>query len=465
MGSRRTNYLFNASNRPASAYGSRRLTGDWTGALFRVVRASDSATYDVAYQADGTANLAGLTSFLSGTTGAVDLIYDQTGGGNHATQTTGASRPVANLSVAINGGFVPTFANQFMTLPAGAISASTRNAHGFAVAETPLSFGVDNVLFQMGTSATVASQGTLQLPNTTYLGWVRANPGSVTQTVSPDCRPSVYEYHMGTTAQGGLFFYQNDETLATVESSTNVAFTGGQLGSTATSGLYKGYFFFGCALFYNARQDAATATALKQKMASMFGITPAPSRKRLIIDGDSIAGSYTAALNYYGIVPQARRSMPECRIYNISQSGFQLQNTVTNYASTIGALLTRYGGANCVVVEQRSINDINIGSRTGAQLIADIQTVGNAVTGTGAVFVVAVTTPAGLGAGPATERATYVSWLQANAAGLGWHLIDITSDPTVGTYSAGYYPDGIHPNVACTAIIAPYWAAAIGPLL
>jgi hypothetical protein len=78
---------------------TRALYGAYTGSLYQVKRASDSATLNIApLSAGGVANAAAQDSFCSGTTCLVTVIYDQSGHGNNLTQAPpgGFSGPDVN---------------------------------------------------------------------------------------------------------------------------------------------------------------------------------------------------------------------------------------------------------------------------------------------------------------------------------------------------------------------------------
>ncbi|MER6800358.1 arabinofuranosidase catalytic domain-containing protein, partial [Amycolatopsis mediterranei] len=66
---------------------TRALYGAYTGPLYQVRRASDSATRDIApLAAGGVANAATQDSFCAGTTCLITVIYDQSGRNNRLTQ-------------------------------------------------------------------------------------------------------------------------------------------------------------------------------------------------------------------------------------------------------------------------------------------------------------------------------------------------------------------------------------------
>lgn len=63
----------------------------------RVVRASDSATLVINSLANGSLDASAVTAFIAGTTGKVDILYDQVAG-NDLINTTDASRPSITAS-------------------------------------------------------------------------------------------------------------------------------------------------------------------------------------------------------------------------------------------------------------------------------------------------------------------------------------------------------------------------------
>lgn len=78
---------------PTACYSIRRLRTAYTAnKAFNVVRASDSATTDIGFRADGSPDTATLATFLNATTGKFVTFYDQCGALN-ITQATDANRP------------------------------------------------------------------------------------------------------------------------------------------------------------------------------------------------------------------------------------------------------------------------------------------------------------------------------------------------------------------------------------
>jgi hypothetical protein len=165
-----------------AAYSLRKLSTAYTGAAIRVRRSSDNAEADVAFDGSGLVSAtsvvtikvvgtSGLTlnstqsfsTFYASANGFVSILYDQSGKGYNATQTTAANQPqivasgVITTSSFLNNKPCLTFdasAGRYMTIP----FAST-------------------LINATGTFATVHSQGTLQSGFNAILAWTSA--GSV----------------------------------------------------------------------------------------------------------------------------------------------------------------------------------------------------------------------------------------------------------------------------------------------
>lgn len=99
------------------------LNADYTGFILKIRRTD--GTLMSFYSSDNgvLTNGSGTTiaTFLSGSTGYVDTWYDQSGKGNHATQTTTASQPIFDVTNnCIDFGY-STSSNLFMNMPSGTV--------------------------------------------------------------------------------------------------------------------------------------------------------------------------------------------------------------------------------------------------------------------------------------------------------------------------------------------------------
>lgn len=94
--------LYSGTTLSAGAYGTRLLYSGYTGPVMKIRNGTSNATAD--FYADATGNLGtaylgsgtSLATWIGAAVAYVDTWYDQTGNGNHATQTTTTSQPVYN---------------------------------------------------------------------------------------------------------------------------------------------------------------------------------------------------------------------------------------------------------------------------------------------------------------------------------------------------------------------------------
>ena len=77
---------------PHTAFGLHRLKLGYRGPLIRVRRASDNVERDIYYDVAGNLNTSDLLSFIGASSGFVTTLYDLSGQGRDATQTTSAQQ-------------------------------------------------------------------------------------------------------------------------------------------------------------------------------------------------------------------------------------------------------------------------------------------------------------------------------------------------------------------------------------
>lgn len=71
---------------------ARRLATAYTGNLIRVRRSSDNAEQNIGYDSNNVLDESALTTFVGANDGFVTTIYDQSGNGKNATQTTAGNQ-------------------------------------------------------------------------------------------------------------------------------------------------------------------------------------------------------------------------------------------------------------------------------------------------------------------------------------------------------------------------------------
>lgn len=83
---------------PLVLLGLVQLRSAYAGPLIRVRRSSDNAEQDIPSERDGTLDISAFEAFVGTATAFLRTVYDQSGSGNHATQTTAAEQPTITAS-------------------------------------------------------------------------------------------------------------------------------------------------------------------------------------------------------------------------------------------------------------------------------------------------------------------------------------------------------------------------------
>jgi hypothetical protein len=121
---------------PAANYELRRESRSYTGNAIRVRRSSDNAEADIGFTANGDLDTTALLAHVGSGNGFVTTLYDQSGNGRNATQTTYANQPrIVNNGVieTQNGRATVSQSNQNQTLPISATFTGLTSATGIFV--------------------------------------------------------------------------------------------------------------------------------------------------------------------------------------------------------------------------------------------------------------------------------------------------------------------------------------------
>jgi hypothetical protein len=105
------------------------LVSGYTGYIIKIRRA-DGQTMSFNSSSTGslTSGISNIATFLSGSIGYVDTWYDQSGKGNHATQTITSSQPIFDITNnCIDFGYSNT-SNLFMNIPSGTVPVTLLDA-------------------------------------------------------------------------------------------------------------------------------------------------------------------------------------------------------------------------------------------------------------------------------------------------------------------------------------------------
>lgn len=444
---------------PIAAYGVQRLRAAYNGPAIRVVRASDSAVLPIGFVGNRL-DEASLANFLTGTTGSVDIFYDQSGNGNDATQTTAASQPTISSAVKI-GSSALCFNAQFFTLPAG-VATTSRAADAIAVLQL-FNSNVGAGMIELGT----ASHDFLFANTVTNgVGWIRAGFNGANSTYAPQTRTCIFEMELGASAAVG---YQNGESTSSTASPV-ASYTGGFLGHWDVTAGHDGAFYAGAFAIYARDLSASDRALLHAALATQFSFTESPTG-RIIVTGDSIAaGSNPPELNWNGWARQCRPMLSQqLNFYNEAAGGSQFSNLLANYAASVGLTLSQYSDLRIVLVACGT-NDLTIGGRTAAQILADMQTYCGNVRTSGGKVIVGTVLPNSVWNGTqiATQQ-TLNSSIRSGWTGFADGLADYAADPVMGLQANAFngllYSGGLHPTALGHSYLAPIAAAAFNSLL
>lgn len=352
---------------PAVAYGTRRLLTSWSGYALTLTRDSDSATLDVGFLADDTIDAAAADNFCAGTVGRITKVYDQTGGGNHATAATGTA-PVWDSTKLINGNRVlsfqsikhdvsgggPSASNQYLVIPSG-------------VTWNPVSCTWLMVLAH-NNPGTRTDQGGLLTNAAGTTGWLQSyNDG---QGVRGLGLAGTAETHVTTNpsvlcvACGASFFrvYQNGDYENVNHPNSASSGTGGNIGwASATGGAVMSLGAF--ALWTSQLSTNSTQPDVIKNFERAFRVQRQFDHLVVVIAASDGAGTANIAGSSwpFELGPLLR---PGCRVINNSSHGIDNATAYSDRATMLGAAYTRHRGATArtvVVVYTPAGNDIASG--------------------------------------------------------------------------------------------------------
>lgn len=115
-----------SSNLPLALSVTNRLLASFTGYAYNARRSSDSATMDVAFNADGTVNTTALLAWTGSNSAFITKVYNQGSGGSglDAAQSTAANQPrIVNAGVLDDGMRMNN--SLFLDVPSSAASVYT----------------------------------------------------------------------------------------------------------------------------------------------------------------------------------------------------------------------------------------------------------------------------------------------------------------------------------------------------
>lgn len=379
---------------------------------------------------------AGSTPAVSGNT--VQQWNDQSGAGNHATQSTSGLRPTYTTASSTGGRM--SFAGNQMDLP---ISIDRRSCSILLV------LNIRNT----ATKYLIAANGIGFVLIMDSSGVIRVYHGSfltATQRVRT-CGPVAVLVTMGASACDVYV----DQTSSPY--SAGALASGTQASAKIGANPYP-YSNFREIAIWSREINSTEAGDVMTLAMSRAGITATASLTGYFIQqGDSITEGNGGTLNrnwptYLGVPPNVG-------LYNHAVTGRQLQ-------STLGAqdFDTDANRASAFLLCYLGTNDISAG-RTAAQIQADYTTYCNA-------RVTAGFTRANIVIGTLAMRSNVARdvnvWLRANYTTIGGRLADVGADSLIGTETSGTtYGDSanVHLNDAGYQLMADVFKAAVPELV
>jgi lysophospholipase L1-like esterase len=252
-----------------------------------------------------------------------------------------------------------------------------------------------------------------------------------------------------------------NEKSAACKAASDIALTGGSIG------FYKGYRFYGeqFAMVFYARELSADETLVAKQWAyRQFKIVP-QVRDRLVILGDSIvAGTDADPAQPWSRQMQDLIVRPY-KIFNQGCGGITAEWFDKNYATNTEPLHGS-GGIRNVLLIAVGTNDVSLGASAAAtyghlsSIIRKAKATGFGPIGIGTILPRQNTGRTGGRLAFEVERQALNALIVANAAGADF-IVDVGSDPTIGTYASSLdkslYVGALH----LTAKGAAYYAEAV----
>lgn len=462
---------------PLGHWYTRRVVPAYTGPLFRLNRLADAATLDLTQNPDGTPDLSGVAAFLNGADFCrVDTVYDQSGGGNHLTQTTAGLMPFFRPANAIRG------------RPAVTFDGSQNSAY----------FNIPSAITSTGRSVTIVTVASVISTNAGVVAVVGGGgAGTLTQMLGGGLDNRLPAL---TSGSGSSFLYgprrvrsQAQATAvasgpatvtlhadgfaaAVAQSGTDGTWAGGRVGRDNGSNTFNGEWL-GLSL-YPAQLPGSEVGAVLDVLDRAFDcLTPGRTNAQLVMAGNSIVQGTGATMNV-NLIRQAEPLFD--RRIRVSNRGVFGQTAATQSGSR-AAFLAQFDptlAVNLILVGD-PVNDVlspaSPTTGSGANVwntytLPDIQAY-QAVYGAANVLVPTMMGHAkvqtgGTAAAYAAERDGWNNLVYANQGTLGYTVVDYAAVPGLqNALDLTRFPDGVHPSTLGYADGAPVLAAAVNSRL
>lgn len=418
-------------------------------------------------EADGTTDVAFVGNKLPDMSGAVSKLYDQSGNGHDATQTTSANRPLihstgkigAIQALTFDGANSGTTRNRELNLPTSLV-LPTKNSTMIFIGR-PTTSNAANGLFGAANSDGVSAD---LLEYKVFLGLAgKGTAANQTMATYPPVQPTAL--CISSDASNSRFYMQNKSQNRTAFS-TAANSAGGRIGNVTTAN-HRGTFQLLAMAFFTPALDATQIATVMGELRTAFGIVN-QFDTQLILDGDSnMEGTGTSLCQNTPIQLQPLLSKA-VQMHNFGNFGNTLQAIATTGAArfTPGSGWTLDAPGRKLYVQAAGINDV-IGSRTSAQMIADAQTNITAAVAAGYQHIICTIPPAtSVSGAKETVRQAYNAHILANYATMGCTAVaDFAGDVRLQDPSNhDYFDEGLHHGNGGNLVKAQVLASVINPL-
>jgi hypothetical protein len=356
-----------------SAFAPNLVVEGYTGALFQLVRASDSATMDVMPTASGWPNYSAIDGWAAGSALTVSEVCDQKSSGigaaTNLVQTTPALRPVFTSLNALSGrrsfgchtladltglANIPRF-----DIPA-ALSLSRQN-FGIHAVINPRGCAQNRAYISMDNGA--ASDYIVMYNNASF----GINPGLVTTKAKSQLQCLSY------TGSGANYKLYKDGAVLTGSASTAQTMNGGgNIGGSNQDAAFTSQADYYAMTFFSTTPSDADITALNTWAGEVYPLAGLSPTKRLVYSGSSLITSYYSTLGQTALF-QMNFDYNTWDAFANGVGGQTLATQYTNRGTTVNPLYSASRTKNVLVIDAPS-NDIQAGvyaDQAAAEAAAD----------------------------------------------------------------------------------------------
>jgi len=473
------NLVLPATGSGGAIYSTNAVTGSAL-ACCRIVRASDSAEMDIGYRT--ISRQIDITTAMAFKASPSDIImvktwYDQSGNGNHATQTTLANMPrlLADRNAIVAGtrradNTAPNAIPRYFNIPAGVAFDRLGNTKIMVFASSVSIQGMTPYEFPNN------AQSDALILSSSNLMSIRWYPAAVNDK-TPAAKDVLEFYGLGTGAAGSGI-YRTTGAKSTITAPVTLAIAGGYLGFSSVASAWNKAARQDYTLFaiYPTQLNDTQITDARTAAIAAFGI-PTTFDNNLVFVGDSITeGVYTDDCKTLPRLASALVSASNKAVWNLGIAGITMATTVTQRAAHEATLYSGSITGKNMFHLWAGTNDIIAGTGVAAAVMANIQTWVAAQKALGASVRIVVGTclpRTGFGAAGSAkdlDRQDLNTQIRANASINGYTVADYAADPVLGlvatTANTALYPDGTHLSaVAYEQYASPICAAAISTAL